>query len=124
MADLFSVTAPLRVRLPSGESRVVAELFTHPQGLVYFDLFWTREPQARIHLLQGKLKGEGPWKIADHIFYVLGCHGTDTDLATDFSHWQHWLRENGGHYPSSRQMQQLAASAGDEALLVRQLKWL
>ncbi len=124
MADLFSVTAPLRIRLPSGESRVVAELFSHPQGLVYFDLFWTREPLARIHLLHGELKGEGPWKIADHIFHVLGCHGTDADLATDFSHWQHWLRENPDKYPGGEQIRQLAACAGDELLLTRQLKWL
>ena len=124
MADIFTVTAPLRVRLPSGDSKVVAELCKHPRGLVMFDLYWLDNPQHAIHLLEGEIKGEGPWKIADHIFYVLGCHGTDAGLATDYSHWQHWLREHQQDYPNPQQIQQLAQSAGDERLLTRQLGWL
>lgn len=124
MADLFSVTAPLRVRLPDGYSKVVAELCRHPQGVVIFDLFWPDDPLNAIHLIKGQLAGEGPWKIAGHIFYVLGCHGTDAELATDFNQWRLWRQQHPERYPDREQIQQLARSAADKKLLVRQLEWL
>ena len=40
MTDLFSITAPLMIRNPQGEEQVIAEIFPHPNGLVYFELYW------------------------------------------------------------------------------------
>jgi hypothetical protein len=108
MADIFTVTAPLKIRLPGGQLRVVAELFKHPEGLIYFDLHWHENVDSGVHLLRGELKGEGPWKIDNHIFYVLGCHGTDGELATEFQQWREWRLQNPDEYPDSRMIQRIA----------------
>ena len=116
MADIFTVTAPLKVRLPDGRQQVVAELFRHPEGLLYFDLFWHQcaadERDKVAHLLKGELKGTGPWKIDDHIFYVLGCRGTDMDLATEHSEWQTWRMHHPDDYPDERMIMRIASSYG------------
>lgn len=112
MADIFSVTAPLKVRLPDGSQRVVAELYRHPEGLLYFELFWHEQRDARIHLIEGELKGEGPWKIADHIFYVLGCRGTDADLANEYAEWQTWCMHNPDAYPDKKMIDRIATGYG------------
>jgi hypothetical protein len=60
MADIFSMTAPLMIRLPSGEKRAVAEYFPHPQGILYFDLFWhLADPDMSIHVVGARSKAEG-----------------------------------------------------------------
>ena len=112
MADIFSVTAPLKIRLPNGEQKVVAEILTHPIGLLYFDLFWHEDRESCIHLIEGELKGEGPWKIADHIFYVLGCRGTDADLANAYAEWQTWRMHNPDAYPDEKVINRLASAQG------------
>jgi hypothetical protein len=95
MADLFSVTAPLLIRLPTGDMHVMAERFPHPRGLVYFDLFWhLANPHLGVHMVEGIIKGDGPWKIGDAVVRVLGCHGTDGALARRFNEWQIYLAEN------------------------------
>ena len=92
MADLFRITAPLAVRR-AGSERVVAAHFPHPQGLLYFDLYWHMGiPAETIHLIEGSVSGDGPWKIGDSVIRVLGCHGTDPDLAAQFAAWQEYLQ--------------------------------
>ena len=62
MAELFSVTAPLVIRFPSGEQAIMAECFPHPKGFVYFDPYWTEtDPAKAVHVIAGEIKGEGPW---------------------------------------------------------------
>ena len=93
MADLFSMTTPLMIRNPQGEEQVIAEIFPHPNGLVYFDLYWyLGQPDETIHLVEGKLSGEGPWKIGEYVINVLGCHGTNAELATAYQQWQTYLQ--------------------------------
>lgn len=100
MADLFSITAPLAIRLVSGETQVIAECFKHPEGLVYFDLYWhLGDPDQTIHILRGDIKGDGPWKIGDHIIHVLGCHGTDFAPAAAFQEWRQYLADHADEYP-------------------------
>ena len=85
MPDLFTVTAPLMLRSPDGDEHVIAERFPHPQGLLYFDLYWhLRHPAKTMHILEGKITGEGPWKIDGYIVNVLGCHGTNHELASQY----------------------------------------
>lgn len=100
MAQLFSMTSPLMIRTPQGEERVIAEIFPHPEGIVYFDLYWhLAQPEETIHLIKGTLSGEGPWKIGDHVINVLGCHGTNAELASAYQDWQTYLQTATADYP-------------------------
>ena len=96
MADIFSMTAPLTLRLPSGEERIMAEHFRHPCGLLYFDLDWhTGDPADTLHVIEGQINGEGPWRVRECIVKVLGCHGSDPALATEYNRWQQRLELDG-----------------------------
>lgn len=101
MAELFSMTTPLMIRNSQGEDQVIAELFPHPNGLVYFDLYWhLGQPDETIHILEGTVSGEGPWKIGGCMINVLGCHGTNADLATAYQQWQTYLQTTDDYPPS------------------------
>jgi len=58
MADLFTVTAPLRILVDRKISFVIAECFPHPSGLVYIDLFWNEalanNDDTCIHLIEAE----------------------------------------------------------------------
>ncbi len=71
MADLFSATAPLALRLPDGSHKPMAECFPHPKGLFYLDIFRHRSTQDQAaHVISGELRGEGPWRIDDCVMPV------------------------------------------------------
>lgn len=113
MADLFTVTAPLSVRLPDGTSKVVAECFRHGQGLLYFDLYWhLDQPERVMHVLEGEVSGDGPWKVADHVFNVLGCQGTDPQLAGQFAAWESFLQRADSDYPPPQLVAAIARRMG------------
>lgn len=113
MASLFSVTAPLLIRMPTGDMHVMAERFPHPRGLVYFDLFWhLRNPHLGVHFMEGIIKGNGPWKIGDAVVRVLGCHGTDGALTRRYDEWQAYLAENPDTYPPRAEIDAIARSRG------------
>ena len=114
MANLFSVTAPLVLRCPDGTRKVIAACFPHPRGLLYLDLYWYRlTPSEAAHLLDGKVWGEGPWKIGGCVISVLGCHNTDPDLAAPFAEWRAYLESDGGAtYPPLEQIRNIARRLG------------
>lgn len=112
MADLFSMKSPLIIRLANGETHIMAEYFKHPKGLLYFELFWHQQPEKMIHLHEGEHKGEGPWKVGDAVISVLGCHGCDADLATQFSDWQMYLQMCADEYPTQQEVSEFAMSHG------------
>jgi len=113
MADLFSVTAPLLIRRADGRQHVAAELFPHPDGIVYFELFWNlRDPDEAVHVVRGPLKGEGPWKVGDCVIRVLGCHGTDGDLARQFDQWRQYRTERAETYPQRPFIEAIARRLG------------
>jgi hypothetical protein len=113
MADLFSVTAPLLIRRPDGTQHVVAELFPHPGGIVYFELFWNlRDPGETVHRLEGPFKGDGPWKVGDAVIRVLGCHGTDGALARQYDEWRQYRSEHGDTYPGRPFIEAIARHLG------------
>lgn len=100
MAELFSITAPLMLRTPQGEEQVLAAIFPHPKGVIYFDLYWhLGQPDETIHLIEGTLSGEGPWKIGDHVINLLGCQGTNAELASLYQQWQTYLQTTTEDYP-------------------------
>ncbi len=109
MADIFTVTAPLMIRLPDGERRALAEIFPHEHGLIWCDLYWHRmSAGAGVHLVEGELRGDGPWRIGDHRFYLLGCQGTSPELAVQWQQWRDYLDNQGGDYPDSSVARKMA----------------
>lgn len=97
--NLFNVTAPLAIRCRDGRRRLMAEKFPHPRGLLYFEPFWHQDPDGGlIHLVEGPLKGDGPWKAGDCVITVAGCQGSDPELAIAFAQWQAFLQDCGGEY--------------------------
>lgn len=112
MADLFSMKSPLMIRLPDGSKHIMAEYFRHPKGLLYFDVFWNQVGDSAIHLVEGEHKGEGPWKVGDAVISVLGCHGSDPELASLFSEWQMYLQISPDDYPSEEEIKKLAEIKG------------
>lgn len=118
MADLFTLKAPLAIRRGDGARQVMAEYFPLESGpgLVYFELYWHLQRPAAlgIHRLVGDIRGDGPWKIGDNVISVLGCHGTDAELATSFAEWQSYLEQGAPGYPGRAAIQALAR-AGRES---------
>ena len=113
MAQIDQVTAPLVLRDPQGHEQLVAACFPHPRGLLYLDLYWHQStPQQAAHLIEGELRGEGPWRIGDFRLRVLGCHNTDPHLAAPFAAWQQYLQQNPQDYPPRRQILELARRLG------------
>lgn len=101
MADLFSVTAPLAIRFrDSGEKQIMIERIPYNDGLVFLPVFWTDTGVAdALRYVPGPIEGEGPWKVGNAVVTVLGCHGTDAELASEFSCWQTRLLQQGEAYP-------------------------
>ena len=83
-------------------------------GLVYFELYWhLQRPAARaIHSVVGDIRGEGPWKIADSVITVLGCHGTDAQLASSYAEWASYLQQGAPGYPGREAIHALARAHG------------
>jgi len=113
MADLFRVTAPLMIRFPDGGQSVMVERFRHPRGLLYFEPYWDRLPGAQgIHLVDGEIRGEGPWKAGDCVISLLGCQGSHPELAAEFADWRVYLEKCGDAFPSREEIERLARDHG------------
>ena len=118
MADIFSVTAPITVKdLDTKNScqgqKVVAEYFKHPKGLLYFDLFWHQsQPENSMHLLEGEITGEGPWRINNTVLNVLGCRSTNIEMAMQHEQWLTYLHAAGNDYPPEGLVLAIAKTMG------------
>jgi hypothetical protein len=130
MADLFSVTAPLVIRFKeSGEKQIMLERIAYNDGLLFLPTFWTDAGVDRaLRYVPGPIEGEGPWKVGNAIVTVLACHGTDAELANDFSCWQSRLLELGEAYPAKQDIERqmklhAAAAAGLSDCHPRFRKW-
>lgn len=108
MADLFSVTAPLAIRFKeTGEKQVMVERLPFSDGLLFLPTFWTDAELAdALRYVPGPITGDGPWKVGNAIITVLACHGTDAELANEFSCWQTRLMELGDSYPDQQDIHQ------------------
>ena len=71
MNSLFEMRSPLYIKYADGETRLVEALFEHPKGVLYFELFWENDPKYSIHIIEGQIKGEGPWKVGNSLFMFL-----------------------------------------------------
>jgi len=113
MASIDTVTAPLVIRFGDGMEKVVARAFPHPRGLVFLDLFWhLGRPDETAHLLEGELRGDGPWRVGDAVIRVLGCANTDPHLQEQFLPWKRYLEEHGDQYPPEEQIREIAVRLG------------
>ena len=113
MASIESVTAPLVLREADGSEKLVAAAFRHPRGLLYLDLYWhLSTPDEAAHLIDGELRGNGPWRVGDHRLRVLGCHNTDPHLQDAFTAWQQYLQANPDRYPPRAQLLEIARRLG------------
>jgi hypothetical protein len=109
VADLFRMTSPLMIRLACGRKRVMAEHFPHPRGLLYFDLYWhLQDPAQAVHVVPGPIRGEGPWKVGEALVQVLGCQGSDPELAAAFEAWRNYLALHAADYPPRPLIQAIA----------------
>ena len=116
MPVVDDVTAPLVLRHPDGREQLVAACFTHPDGLLYLDLYWHKKtPREAAHLIRGALRGEGPWRIGDWRLQVLGCHNTDPHLQSEFAAWQAHLQSADAGYPPRQQLVEIARRLGATA---------
>jgi hypothetical protein len=113
MANIFTVKSPLAIRFRDGSKKILIELFPREDGAVGFELGWeqSKTPDPYIQVIEGDLKGEGPWKIGDAVLTVLGCHGTDAELASEYADWQ-FQREFGTPYPDEDVVQSIAKKFG------------
>ncbi len=80
MSSLFTIRSPLYIQYPNGEKRLVQELFQHPDGILYFEHFWEKDPEYSIHIIKGKIIGKAPWKVGDCVFNIVGCNHTHPEL--------------------------------------------
>lgn len=109
MADLFSVTAPLAIRFPDGEKQIMLRCFPSGDGLIFLAPYWDQLPAHQaFRFVAGPVKGEGPWKAGNAVITVLGCHGTDPELASEFAGWQSYLEQRGESYPDNARLRELA----------------
>lgn len=77
-------------------------------GLLYLTPFWTElKIEDALHFAPGPIKGTGPWKVGDAVVTVLGCHGTDAELASAFACWQGRLMELADSYPPRQDIERL-----------------
>lgn len=88
MTDIFTIKSPLVAYDSSGTKYVVVEIFSHAEGALVFEPFWNESDKA-IHIVQGEIYGEGPWKIGGTIFNMLGCGEQDMELTV--MQWQDLL---------------------------------
>jgi hypothetical protein len=108
MADLFSVTAPLAIRFADGSKEVMVARLAYRDGLLFLPAFWTEAGIAgALRFVPGPIRGDGPWKVGDAVVTVLGCQGTDRDLAWRFASWQEHLRVLGEAYPEPGEIERL-----------------
>lgn len=113
MPAIDTVTAPLVLRHPDGREQLIAAGFTHPLGLLYFDLYWhLSTPQETAHLIRGELCGDGPWRISGTRLRPLGCRNTDPLLQDAFTDWQQYLQAHADSYPPREQIIDIACRLG------------
>ena len=113
MPKIEEVTVPLVIHFPEGDPKVVAACFPHPKGVIYLDTFWhLSTPSQAAHLIHGKLKGEGPWRVGQHTIRVLGCHGSDPELQHEFTAWNQYLQSEEASYPNREQLFSIARKLG------------
>ena len=114
MPAIEDITAPLIILFDHGEKKLAAACFRHKLGLLYLDPFWhLAKPSEAAHIIKGKLKGDGPWRIDNATIRILGCHNTDPEIELQHEHqeWKDYLNQT-SDYPSRPQILDIAQRLG------------
>lgn len=111
MADLFTVTAPLAIRFKDGSKQIMIRTSEYEDGVVFLTPFWHEHSKDKqVQYIAGPIIGEGPWKVGDAVVTVLGCHGTDPELASQFAQWQAYLQQHPENQADEETLSILVAS--------------
>jgi len=113
MPDIFQMQRPLAVNFKDGSKTIMVAYYPHEEGLVYLEPFWEKRlPEKKANVIKGEIKGEGPWKIADAVISLVGCQGTDAELAQLLAQWENHVQEVGPDYYKVDDIRSLARSFG------------
>ncbi|MDH5391825.1 MAG: hypothetical protein OEY11_01440 [Gammaproteobacteria bacterium] len=113
MADIFEMKRPLAINYSSGEKAIMVAYYPHKEGLVYLQPFWQQQAQSeQVTLIKGQLKGQGPWRIADAVITLVGCQGTDPELAQWLAEWECHVQAMGEQYYKAEDIRSLAREYG------------
>ena len=113
MPDLFSMTRPLAINYKNGEKTIMVAYYRHEKGIVYLEPFWEQKLEGqKATVIKGDLKGDGPWKISDAVISLVGCQGTDPELARLLSEWEFHLQNIGADYYQPENIRNLAREYG------------
>jgi hypothetical protein len=67
----FERNLPLKIILSKNRARVIAEGFVVKGGVFFWDIGWYESSSHPNHLVEGKISGEGPWKVGDKVIKEL-----------------------------------------------------
>ena len=88
--DLFEAHKegwPLVIDTGDGGERLMAELFEHPQGIVFADIGWPDSPGHPFHTIEGDVVRVGEWRVGQHEIRV-AFEGEK--LYKEWLRWQAW----------------------------------
>lgn len=113
MPDLFDMQRPLAVNFSNGDKTIMVAYYRHPEGLVFLEPFWeSKAEDQKARLIKGEIKGDGPWRCGNASITLVGCHGTDAELAQLLSEWENHLQQVDPEYYVVDEIRALARSFG------------
>jgi len=104
---------PLAVNFTNGHKAIMVAYYPHKEGLVYLPPFWEQLPKGQqATVIKGRITGEGPWKLADAVISLVGCQGTDAELAQLLADWEFHLQQQAADYYQPQAIRALAKEYG------------
>lgn len=74
-----------------GGTRPIAELFEHPEGLIYADTGWPEIGQHPFHVLRGTVEGQDPrWTVGNWVIRLVDPNrdSPERDALVRWSRWR------------------------------------
>ena len=87
LQEAFENHLPLKVIISRDHERVIAEGFIVGEGVVFYDVFWYEASSHPIHLIEGEISGEGPWRVGEMVIEEM-----KEDEFLFEADWKSWLR--------------------------------
>lgn len=113
MPDLFEMKRPLAVNFTSGQKTIAVAYYPHADGVVILEPFWEQKPpEKKAVVLTGEVRGDGPWRVGNAVLTLVGCQGTDPDLAQLLAQWEFHLQDAGSDYYQQEDIRALAREYG------------
>lgn len=113
MPELFDMQRPLAVNFKNGDKTIMVAYYPHANGLVFLEPFWENKPaDSKARVIEGEVRGDGPWRCGDASITLVGCQGTDADLAQLLSQWEAHVQNVGPEYYNVEDIRSLARSFG------------